>query len=62
MVTPLAVTHGQNWLSKTGRYNLENCLQRFDLDHLVLNINRDLINKVAKKSLEKIGCMLARYW
>jgi len=52
---PLAVTHGSNWLSKTGRYNLENCLQKFDLDHLMFIPGRKIVNNVAKKSLEKIG-------
>lgn len=54
-VTPLAVTHGQNWLSTVGRYNLENCLQQFDLDHIVFNMNRAVINKIARKSLGAIG-------
>jgi N-acetyl sugar amidotransferase len=54
-VDALAVTHGQNWLSRVGRYNLENCLQQFDLDHLVFNMNRAVINKVARKSLGAIG-------
>jgi len=54
-VTPLAVTHGQNWLSVAGRYNLENCLEKFDLDHIVFNMNRAIINKVARQSLAAIG-------
>lgn len=54
-LTPLAVTHGQNWLSLVGRYNLENCLHQFDLDHLVFNMNRDVINRMARKSLAAIG-------
>lgn len=54
-VEPLAVTHGQNWLSTVGRYNLENCLQQFDLDHLVFNMNRAVINQAARKSLSAIG-------
>jgi N-acetyl sugar amidotransferase len=54
-VTPLAVTHGQNWSSIVGRYNLENCLQKFDLDHLIFIMNRDVINRVARKSLGAIG-------
>ncbi len=54
-VTPLAVTHGTNWLSLTGRYNLENCLQKFDLDHLIFHANRQVINKAARKSLKAIG-------
>jgi N-acetyl sugar amidotransferase len=54
-VTPLAVTHGQNWLSMEGRYNLENCLQQFDLDHIIFIKKRSVINKVARKSLNEIG-------
>ena len=54
-LTPLAVTHGQNWFSLDGRYNLENCLQKFDLDHLIFFKNRSVINKVARKSLDAIG-------
>ena len=54
-VSPLAVTHGANWLSLSGRYNLENCLQKFDLDHVIFHANRSIINKVARKSLKAIG-------
>ena len=44
-VNPLAVTHGQNWYSREGRYNLENLLQKFDLDHLFFVASRSSINK-----------------
>tara|TARA_B100000989_G_scaffold255083_1_gene203896 strand:- start:13686 stop:15395 length:1710 start_codon:yes stop_codon:yes gene_type:complete len=54
-LNPLTVTHSQNWLSTIGRYNLENCLRQFDLDHLNFIPNRKIINKVAKKSVHKIG-------
>ena len=54
-LTPLAVTHGMNWFSLDGRYNLENCLQKFDLDHLIFFKNRSVINKIARKSLDAIG-------
>jgi N-acetyl sugar amidotransferase len=54
-LTPLAVTHGANWMSLTGRYNLENCLIKFDLDHLIFHAKRSVINKAARKSLTKIG-------
>lgn len=54
-VTPLAATHGANWLTLTGRYNLENCLQKFDLDHIVFHMNRAVINRMARKSLTAIG-------
>ena len=54
-VNSLAVTHGTNWMSLTGRYNLENCINKFNLDHLFFLPNRKTINKVAKKSPELIG-------
>jgi N-acetyl sugar amidotransferase len=54
-VDALAITHGHNWFSLSGRYNLENCLQKFDLDHLIFHANRNIINKVARKSLKAIG-------
>jgi|GEM_PF-102680 len=54
-VTPLAVTHGQNWYTLAGRYNLENCLQKFDLDHIIFHMNRSVINKMARKSIDAIG-------
>jgi N-acetyl sugar amidotransferase len=54
-VTILAVTHGQNWYSLEGRYNLENCLQKFDLDHMIFNMERSTINNMARKSLAEIG-------
>ena len=54
-VNSLAVTHGTNWMSLAGRYNLENCINKFNLDHLFFLPNRNTINKVAKKSPELIG-------
>ena len=54
-VSPLAVTHGQNWMSLEGRYNLENCLQKFDMDHLFFYVNRNAVNIMAKKSIKAIG-------
>ena len=54
-VNPLAVTHGQNWYSLAGRYNLENCISKFDLDHLFFTASRKSINKAAKKSIDAIG-------
>ncbi len=54
-LNPLSVTHSQNWLSTIGRYNLENCLRQFDLDHLNFIPNRKIVNNVAKKSVYKIG-------
>ena len=54
-INSLAVTHGTNWMSLTGRYNLTNCINKFNLDHLFFLPNRNTINKVAKKSPELIG-------
>ncbi len=52
---PLAVTFNQNWVSETGFYNLQRCLQVFDLDHIQFTPARGLVNRLAKKSLGAIG-------
>ena len=52
---PLAVTFNHNWYSETGWYNLQNVLQEFNVDHIMFTPNRDLVNRLAKKSLEGIG-------
>jgi len=52
---PLAVTFSQNWQSETGWYNLQNALKQFNVDHIMFTPNRDLVNRLAKKSLEAIG-------
>jgi len=52
---PLAVTFNQNWVSETGFYNLQRCLEVFDLDHLQFTPARSLVNRLAKKSLSAIG-------
>ena len=52
---PLAVTFSHNWYSKTGKYNLENILERLNVDHLMFTPNRELVNKIAKQSLYAIG-------
>lgn len=52
---PLAVTFNHNWYSETGWYNLQNSLQQFNVDHIMFTPNRDLVNRLAKKSLEGIG-------
>lgn len=52
---PLAVTFSHNWYSETGFYNLQRCLQVFELDHLQFTPSRSLVNKVARKSLGAIG-------
>lgn len=52
---PLCVTFSHNWMSQTGWYNLQNMLQQFDLDHVMFTPNRNLVNRLAKRSLEMIG-------
>ncbi len=51
----LAVTFNHNWFSKTGWYNLQNALEQFNIDHIMFTPNRDLVNRIAKRSLETIG-------
>ena len=52
---PLAVTFNQNWVTETGFYNLQRCLQVFDLDHMQFTPARRVVNKLARKSLDAIG-------
>jgi len=52
---PLAVTFNHNWYSETGWYNLQNSLKEFNLDHIMFTPNRDLINRLARRSLDGIG-------
>ena len=52
---PLAVTFSHNWFSETGWYNLLNSLEKFNVDHIMFTPNRDLVNRLAKRSLEHIG-------
>lgn len=52
---PLAVTFSHNWYSEIGFYNLQRCLQVFELDHLQFTPSRTLVNKLARKSLSQIG-------
>lgn len=52
---PLAVTFSHNWFSETGWYNLMNGLEKFNVDHIMFTPNRNLINRIAKRSLEAIG-------
>jgi N-acetyl sugar amidotransferase len=54
-LTPLAVTFSHNWWTETGKYNLENILEKLNVDHMMYTPNRGLINKLAKKSLKMIG-------
>jgi hypothetical protein len=39
---PLAVTFSHNWYTETGRYNLQNILDRTNVDHIMFSPNRDL--------------------
>lgn len=52
---PLAVTFNHNWYSETGWYNLQNALDKFSVDHIMYTPNRDLISRIAKRSLSGIG-------
>ncbi len=52
---PLAVTFSHNWFSETGFYNLQRCLEVFDLDHLQFTPSRGLVKRLAKKSISAIG-------
>jgi len=51
----LAVTFSHNWFTETGRYNLQNALEKFNVDHIMFTPNRSLVNRLAKHSLYKIG-------
>lgn len=51
----LAVTFSHNWYSRTGRYNLFNAINRFDVDHYMFTPRRTVVNKLARKSLYMIG-------
>jgi len=52
---PLAVTFHHGWFSKTGWYNLYNCLEKMDIDHVMFTPAPSLVNRIAKRSVEKIG-------
>ena len=52
---PLAVTFSHNWFSETGKYNLQNAIEKFNVDHIMFTPNRELINKLARQSLFQIG-------
>lgn len=52
---PLAATFSHNWFTSVGVYNLFNALEKFDIDHVMFTPKRSLVNRLAKKSLSKIG-------
>ena len=54
-MNPLAVTFSHNWYTETGKQNLWNSLEKFNVDHIMFTPRRDAINKIAKKSLTTIG-------
>lgn len=54
-MNPLAVTFSHNWYSETGLKNLWNAIEKFNVDHIMFTPRRDVINKLAKKSLTAIG-------
>jgi N-acetyl sugar amidotransferase len=51
----LAVTFSHNWFSEAGKKNLEDALEKFNVDHIMYTPNRALVNKLAKYSIYKIG-------
>ena len=51
----LAVTFSPTWFSETGKYNLQNCLEKFDVDHIMFSPSKAVVNKLARQSLFKIG-------
>jgi N-acetyl sugar amidotransferase len=51
----LAVTFSHNWFTETGKYNLRNAIEKFHVDHIMLTPSRELVNKLARKSLTMIG-------
>lgn len=54
-MNPLAVTFSHNWYTETGKQNLWNAVEKFNVDHLMFTPRRMSINKIAKKSLDMIG-------
>ena len=52
---PLAVTFSHNWFTETGLINLYNALEKFNVDHIMFTPSRQVVNKLARKSLFMIG-------
>ena len=52
---PLTTTFSHTWWTETGWWNLQNCLQQFDVDHVMFTPNRKLVNNLARQSLPQIG-------
>jgi len=51
----LAVTFSHSWFTETGRYNLQNAIEKFDVDHIMYTPKRSLVNRLARQSLYAIG-------
>lgn len=54
-LNPLVVTFNHTWLNDAGKYNIENALEKFDVDHLMFTPRKNIVNKLSKKSLSVIG-------
>ncbi len=54
-MNPLTVTFSHNWYTETGKQNLLNSIEKFNVDNIMFTPRRDVINKLAKKSLKVIG-------
>ena len=51
----LAVTFSHNWFTEVGKYNLQNAIEKFDVDHIMFTPARNLVNRIARQSLFAIG-------
>jgi N-acetyl sugar amidotransferase len=51
----LAVTFSHNWFTEVGKYNLQNAIEKFDVDHIMYTPARGLVNRIARESLFAIG-------
>ena len=54
-MNPLAVTFNHTWYNETGIQNIQNAIEKFNVDHLMFTPAKDLVNKLSKKSLSVIG-------
>ncbi|HII16635.1 TPA: N-acetyl sugar amidotransferase [Candidatus Woesearchaeota archaeon] len=52
---PLAVTFSHSWYSEVGKWNLQNILEKLNVDHIMFTPNREVVNKIARHSLSMIG-------
>lgn len=51
----LAVTFSHTFFSETGKYNLQNILDKLGVDHIMFTPNKTLVRKLIKKSFYKLG-------